>query len=92
MLKDRRKLEENLITFLSSIDKTKGVNRKLQQQWYTRLSQEYNIPIVDSSDYLSLRKDLSGATEFILFAITNVVEEELVEKYFTKKEIDLYKR
>lgn len=91
MLKDRRKLEENLITFLSGIDKTKGVNRKLQQQWYTRLSQEYNIPIVDSSDYLSLRKDLSEATEFILFAITNVVEEELVEKYFTKKEIDLYK-
>lgn len=91
MLKDRRNLEKDLITFLSSIDKTKDSNRKLQQQWYTRLSQDYNIPMVDSSDYLSLRKDLSGATEFILFAITNIVEEELVGKYFTKKEIDLYK-
>lgn len=91
MLKDRRKLETELTKYLVGIDKTKIVNRKLQQQWYTQLSSEYNIPMVDSSDYLSLRKDLSGATEFILYAITNVVKADLVDKYFSKKDIDLYK-
>ena len=91
MLKDRRQLENELTKYLVGIDKTKIVNRKLQQQWYTQLSGEYNIPMVDSSDYLSLRKDLSGATEFVLYAITNVVKADLVDKYFSKKDIDLYK-
>ena len=91
MLKDRRKLETELTKYFASIDKTKIVNRQLQQQWYAKLSSDYNIPMVDSSDYLSLRKDLSGATEFVLYAITNVVKEDLVQKYFSQKEIDLFK-
>ena len=42
MLKDRRQLENELTKYLVGIDKTKIVNRKLQQQWYTQLSGEYN--------------------------------------------------
>lgn len=90
MLKDRRQLENELTKYLVGIDKTKIVNRKLQQQWYTQLSGEYNIPMVDSSDYLSLRKDLSGAKSLETSTVKMLYDElenhsgvcqDIIDKY-----------
>jgi hypothetical protein len=43
-----------------------------------------------STDIMSQRKDLSEYNEFILYAVTNVVKPEEVNKFFTESEIKLY--
>lgn len=90
MLKDRQYLETKLIKRITEINGNRVNNRLIHQQWYIELAEKYNIPISISSDILSLRKDLSGFNEFILFAITSVVSPKDIKGYFTEKEIKLY--
>lgn len=85
MLKDRKDLETKLTVYFKNVD-----NVKLRQQWYVDLSKAYNIPINISSDIISLRKDLSEYSDFILFAITDVIKKSYVDQYFTQKETNFY--
>lgn len=95
MLIDKKNAENKLEIYLASIEDKKYQSTsnsvKLRQKWYMDLSKRYNIPIGVSSDIISRRKDLSEYNEFVLFAITDVIKEEWVSRFFTDKEIKLYK-
>lgn len=85
MLKDRKDLETKLMLFLKNVD-----NVRQRQGWYVELSDTYDIPIDLSSDIISLRKDLSEYSDFILYAITSVIKPNYMKDYFTTKEIGWY--
>ena len=85
MLIDKKNAEDKLTAFLTVVD-----NVKMRQKWYLDLANTYNIPISISSDIISRRKDLSEYNEFILFAITDIVKPEWIQKFFVEKEIKLY--
>lgn len=85
MLKDRKELEKYLIKYVSNTSDT-----KVRQHWYTELEERYNIPISMSSDILTMRKDFSEYNEFVLYAITDVVKQEQISKYYAEREIQSY--
>ena len=85
MLKPRVELEKKLIKFFINIE-----DSKVRQEYYLQLEEKYNISIGMSSDIITMRKDLSEYNEFVLFAITSVVDNNSIKKYFTEKEISLY--
>ena len=83
MLMDRKQAENKLAFYLVSVD-----DFKQRQKWYMELAQKYNIPIDLSSDIISRRKDLSAINDFMLYAITDVVNPEWIPTFFTKNEIN----
>ena len=85
MKKNRTDLEKYLIKKICAEN-----NTYYFQQKYIELESEFNIPINMSSDIMSLRKDISEYNEFILFAITKVVDDKKIGEYFTDKEIEMY--
>ena len=89
MQKDRGELEKRLIKFIINNISNKNALSS-NQKWYLELYEKYNIPISLSSDIISQRKDISEYNEFILYAITDVVNPKLVKEYFTQQEIKLY--
>lgn len=84
MKKSRTDLEKYLIKKVCT-----ETNAELQQH-YIDLEEQFNIPINITSDILSLRKDISEFNEFILFAMTKVIDEKKLLEYFTDKEIGMY--
>ena len=85
MLKPREELEKFLVKLFSDVEEN-----SMRQEWYLKLEADYNIPITMSSDIITLRTDLSGYNEFVLFCITTVTAKNKVEKYFTQLEINTY--
>ena len=55
-----------------------------------RVLKKYNIPIAMSSDILSQRKDISEYNEFVLYAITDIIQHDKIKEYFAPQEIKLY--
>jgi hypothetical protein len=45
-----------------------------------------------SSDIISLRRDLSDYSEFILFTLIDIFDEKLIDKYYSSAEIKKYKK
>ena len=86
MLKPRNELEKFLVKLFSDVE-----DNTVRQEWYLKLEADYNIPISMSSDIITLRTDLSGYNEFILFCITMITAERKVDKYFTPLEIKNYR-
>lgn len=95
MLIDKKLAENKLTLYLANVEdvkyQTNPDDLKIRQKWYIELSKQYDIPISISSDIISRRRDLSEYNEFILFAITNIVKPDLVSKFFTEKEIKLFR-
>lgn len=85
MLKDRSGLEKNLVAICSQID-----DNKVFQDYCIKLEKQFDLPISLSSDILSLRKDLSEIDRFTLFAITYILNHQLLTRYFTEIEIKNY--
>ena len=95
MLIDKKLAENKLTLYLANVEdvkyQTNPNDLKIRQKWYIELSKQYDIPISISSDIISRRRDLSEYNEFILFAITDIVKPDLVSKFFTEKEIKLFR-
>ena len=85
MLKQRQLLEKELAAIFSNFEDTKQ-----KQEYYKELESRFNIPIDMSSDIISMRKYLSEYNEFVLFAITSVIDENKIKLYFTEREIEMY--
>lgn len=95
MLIDKKLAENKLTLYLANVEdvkyQTNPDDLKIRQKWYIELSKQYDIPISISSDIISRRRDLSEYNQFILFAITDIVKPDLVSKFFTEKEIKLFR-
>lgn len=85
MLKPRHLLEKELTLLFENLEDT-----KIKQDYYKELEEEFNIPIDMSSDIISVRRYLSEYNEFILFAVTSVINKRKVSTYFTPREIENY--
>ena len=89
MLKDRSELEKSLINWIAK-NTVKTMNMTTIQKSCLKINEKYNIPIAMSSDILSQRKDISEYNEFVLYAITDIIQHDKIKEYFTPQEIKLY--
>ena len=83
MIKTNDELREYLTKRLSaSIADTKQL-----QQWLITANLTYDIPNEVASDYISLRKSLTDANEFILFILLSVIDKEKIPSYYATSRI-----
>lgn len=86
MIRTNDELREYLTKRLSaSIADTKQL-----QQWLITANLTYDIPNEIASDYISLRKSLTDANEFILFIFLSVIDKEKIPSYFAASRIKEY--
>jgi hypothetical protein len=92
MLKAKDDLEKYLKNEILRVLSDKEKCNKI----YDYVSEKYNIPKSFTSDYISLRVDLSEATEYILYCLLDGVEsvtkpfKSAIPEYFVEKEIKTY--
>lgn len=92
MLLDRVKLEEKLQRIFWNI----SIDTQFQMNMYSYAKDKYNMSEELFSDYVSSRKSLQEATEFMLFVMLESYEYEKKVKtskiptFFSKKEIETY--
>ncbi len=88
MVQSRKNLEEFIVEECSKILGNKEECCRL----YNELKDSYNIPIGMSSDIITLRKEASEYSEFVLFCILSVIGNKSVKDFFTKEEIKVYSK
>lgn len=88
MLKPRRKLIEIVEQEITKTLTVLMQNKKLNHA--NELASRYGIPLDISQDYLSGIKPLDDASDFLLFALLNVMNKKLVPDYFSDEEIGRY--
>ena len=62
------------------------INSRVQKQIVQELFTEHGIPASITSDILTLRRDPSTETIFVLYHIMNKIDRKLIADYFTEKE------
>lgn len=67
-------------------------NKSEIQRIISIAKERYDLPISVTSDILTLRVDLESLSDFVLFCVTNIIEEKLVDKWFTEIEIGRYSK
>ena len=89
MKQDRERLNERIRLLISKLQE--------RRPFYDYLKETYNIPISLSADICAIRKDISGESDFVAFALldgltytTNTSQKEL-GKFFTDDEINTFK-
>ena len=86
MKKSRLELEKKLTGFFSS----RIGDKKQIQAWVAEAEAKYGLPAKVTTDYITLRNNLSEANNFLLFVFTDISGLEL-GKYFTDTEISAMK-
>ncbi len=85
-----RKPADSLRTELETKIK-KLITKPEERQRISRESHKtFDIPIGMISDYMSLRTSLDTANDFVLFVLTTYIDHDLLNTYYTEKEIKTY--
>lgn len=91
MIGDRRKLEELLQRSIVLINQDLSVSGKERKKEVIKaIHEKYNVPIELITDIMSFRRALSEMDSFILYAISDVINNKIVKNYFTQAEVDVY--
>lgn len=83
------KFFQTLTEKLQKVSYKKEIIKKTAQKLYD----EFEIPIGILTDYMTLRVPVDDASDFVLYALSShFLSFEQISQYFTKKEIDFYKK
>ncbi len=85
-----KKSKEELCKKIKNICESNISDSKKHQECCVYLLEEYNIPITISSDIMSLRRDASEYSDFILYCILEAISKKDISKYFVNEEIKIY--
>ena len=67
-------------------------DRKKIRQIQERLVFKFSIPIGVTNDYLTLRKDITDAEDFVLYIFADEILPSKVETYFTANELKVFEK